>query len=257
MDITIKKIVNAYYIETSKWQRAFFAPRVTDGIVLFTEGKIKYDFGNKTLVAQKGDILLLPGNIPYSGEKKSKNVAFFVLDFECVSENEFNKTFGASVYSEFDSNILHLKFSKAVVSWKKQLLGASLELKSFAYYVLSNIINSRARMHEGTAHTEAMLEFICQNVKDQNLVLSDLCSKFSISESQLRRNIYKYTGMNPNQYIQKMRLDMAKAELINTQKSIKSISEDCGFSSPYYFSKCFFKKYGLSPKAYRAKFTYT
>ena len=111
MDMNIKRIVNAYYIETSRWKRDFFAPRNNDGIVLFAEGKIEYDFGFKKLVAQKGDVLLLPGNAPYSGVKKTDKVAFYVLDFECGAENEFNEVLGASVVTISDPEIFHLKFS--------------------------------------------------------------------------------------------------------------------------------------------------
>ena len=253
IDVNIKRIVNAYYIETSRWQRDFFAPRINDGIVLFTEGRIEYDFGSKKLIAQKGDVLLLPGNIPYSGVKKTDKVAFFVLDFECGTENEFNEVLGASVVTISEPDIFGLKFSEAVAAWKKQLLGFDFEIKSFAYYALSNIISSMNRTNKDDGSTEAILEFIYRNISDPKLDLLGICKKFFISDSQLRRNVYKYTGMNPNRYILKIRLDMAKIELVNTQKSIKCISEICGFSSPYYFSKCFSKCFGMSPKEFRAK----
>ena len=251
--MNIKRIVNAYYIETSRWQRDFFAPRINDGIVLFAEGKIEYDFGSKKLVAQKGDVLLLPGNVPYSGVKKTDKVAFFVLDFECSTENEFNAALGASVVTISEPKIFYLKFSEAVAAWRKQLIGVDLEIKSFAYYALSNVASALNRMNKENESTEVILEFISRNISDPNLDISGLFKKFFISDSQLRRNIYKYTGMNPNRYILKIRLDMAQIELVNTQKSIKCISEICGFSSPYYFSKCFSKYFGMSPKEFRAK----
>ena len=253
IDVNIKRIVNAYYIETSRWQRDFFAPRINDGIVLFTEGRIEYDFGSKKLIAQKGDVLLLPGNIPYSGVKKTDKVAFYVLDFECGAENEFNEVLGASVVTISEPDIFGLKFSEAVAAWKKQLLGFDFEIKSFAYYARSNIISSMNRTNKDDGSTEAILEFIYRNISDPKLDLLGICKKFFISDSQLRRNVYKYTGMNPNRYILKIRLDMAQIELVNTQKSIKCISEICGFSSPYYFSKCFSKRFGMSPKEFRAK----
>lgn len=240
-------------METSRWQRDFFAPRIYDGIVLFTSGKIKYDFGDKTIVAQKGDVLFLPGNVSYSGQKLSETVSFFVLDFECFTENEFNEAIGASLLSTSDYDSLCASFSEAVEQWNKQHIDVNFKLKSLAYQILSNTVKSQIKIKEETTHTETILNFISENIRNPKLSNTELCSLFFISESQLRRNICKYTGMNPNQYILKLRLLLAQNELIHTTKSIKEISEDCGFASPYYFSRCFSSQFGASPKAYRSK----
>ena len=61
-----------------------------------------------------------------------------------------------------------------------------------------------------------------------------ICGRFFISESQLRRNIKKATGLPPDEYIRRLRINRAKNELISTQWKICEISESCGFSSPYY-----------------------
>jgi AraC-like DNA-binding protein len=52
-------------------------------------------------------------------------------------------------------------------------------------------------------------------------------------------------------YLLMLRLSKAKEELMNTEKSIKEISESCGFSSPNYFSLIFKRKENISPGNYR------
>lgn len=44
---------------------------------------------------------------------------------------------------------------------------------------------------------------------------------------------------------------MAKEMLLNTEKSISSISLECGFSQQSYFTKMFYKMYKLTLVEYR------
>ncbi len=177
-----------------------------------------------------------------------------MLDFECLSQLEFNNEIGFCVFPDFEYDVIHMKFENAVDMWKRQHIDANLQLKSFIYYILCSMAKPKSKVKNGKSHTEAIVDFIADNIRSSSLSLKYLCEVFFISESQLRRDIYKYTGMNPNQYILKLRLNMALTELTNTDKSIKVISDECGFSSQYYFSKCFSKQFGLCPKLFREKF---
>ena len=249
LDLNIKKIANAYYIKTDVWKRDFFDTRYYDGIVLFEEGEIEYTFPDKKLVAMKGDFLFLPGNIPYSGKKLTETVAFYVVDFECFSSNEFSDVIGASVHTMPKYDVFGEKFLRVVEMWKKQHIDVNLKIKAFIYSVLSDTVTH----HESGNTTSAskILDYICENADDPSLCVKSLCEKFFISESQLRRNIIKLTGIKPNEYILKQRINRAKNELTYTSKSIGEISISCGFSSQYYFSKCFTKHIGMTPSKYR------
>lgn len=250
MDISINKIANAYYCKTKNWHRDFFAPRHYDGVVLFAEGEIEYYFSNKVLRAKKGDLLFLPGNIPYSGKLLSETVAFFVIDFSCAASNEFEQAIQTSVIPAANYNTAFLRFSEAVEAWNKQCIDVHFKIKSFIYSVLSDALKVDTK-DRCMSLTETVIDYICENISDPSLSVKKLCEKFYISESQLRRNILKQTGMRPNAYIMNLRINMAKNELAYTAKSVADISESCGFLSPYYFSSCFAKNVGLSPIKYR------
>ena len=97
-DLIIKNVVRAYYAKHLAWERNRFSPRGADAIVLFTEGKIEYHFEGKTLTAGKGDFLLLPADLPYSGKKLADKCAFFVLDFESKSVDEIKASLSPLIY---------------------------------------------------------------------------------------------------------------------------------------------------------------
>jgi len=73
-----------------------------------------------------------------------------------------------------------------------------------------------------------------------------------MSRTTFYRKIKGMLDLNPNDYIRIQRLKRA-AELF--REGHDSVSEVCylvGFSSPGYFTKCFQKQFGISPKDYIA-----
>ncbi len=72
-------------------------------------------------------------------------------------------------------------------------------------------------------------------------------NKMSLSKSQLYRKLIFITGLSPSDYIKEYRLKMSLRRLAERQDNISEIAYDSGFSSPSYFSKCFQKRYGITP----------
>lgn len=237
-DLCIEKIVNVYQQITKTWNRDVSKPRGFGGIVLFTKGKIRYDFADRSLVAQEGDLLLLPGNVAYSGQRLTEETGFYVLDFISTEQDAFAPTVIAGYQG------LEAAFCQMVEHWEKQTIDGLFKIKSFAYGILGHA----AAEPKGA---DRILELIARNLSDPTLSVAMLCSTLYISESQLRRNVLRATGLTPNGYILTLRLNRAKNLLIYSSDNIKQIAFQCGFSSPYYFSKCFTEKIGQTPTQYR------
>lgn len=251
-ELNIKQIINVYYREKKHWNRQHSAIRSYDAIVFFTEGAIEYHFLDKTVTAQKGDFLFLPGNIPYKGEQLSDTVAYFVLDFVCFEDDEFVQLAAPMVFSPRNYDRLTSKFFMMTELWNKQQINVQFKLKSFAYAIISEAFELK-NTKESTTTIEEISEYILENLGDVSLKVSSLCDRFFISASQLRRKFIKATGMTPNEYIRTLRINKAKKELICTEKTIVQISLECGFTSPYYFARCFSESENTTPTAYRSK----
>ncbi|NJK98815.1 MAG: helix-turn-helix transcriptional regulator [Bacteroidales bacterium] len=56
-----------------------------------------------------------------------------------------------------------------------------------------------------------------------------------------------------NELIQSMRLKRAMQLLDESAFTISEIGYKVGFNDPKYFSKCFYKAYGILPSQYQAK----
>ncbi|MGG3798849.1 bifunctional transcriptional activator/DNA repair enzyme AdaA [Metabacillus fastidiosus] len=93
-------------------------------------------------------------------------------------------------------------------------------------------------------------EYIDKNFTEK-LTLEKLASIAHGSPYHLHRTFKKIKGMTPVEYIQKIRLKIAKEYLIETNKSIADISTCVGIPNKPYFITLFKEKTGHTPTQYR------
>jgi AraC-like DNA-binding protein len=95
-----------------------------------------------------------------------------------------------------------------------------------------------------------LMNYMKVNWSSTDLKVNDLKKPMGCSKSQLYRKMISLTGKSPNTFINDYRLHEALQLLLKNNSNISEIAFDTGFSSPSYFSKCFQKRYGLSPSEY-------
>lgn len=93
-------------------------------------------------------------------------------------------------------------------------------------------------------------DYIKENISDVLIDNESLAKQMNISVPTLQRKVKSLTGLTPNRYIRKYRLD-AGAQLLATGKCmISEVSYSVGFNSASYFAKCFKEEYGCLPQDY-------
>ncbi|MBI4978577.1 MAG: helix-turn-helix transcriptional regulator [Spirochaetes bacterium] len=78
-----------------------------------------------------------------------------------------------------------------------------------------------------------------------------LAQMTGLSPSRFHSVFQKATGFAPLEYITAIRLQHACDMLASTKRSIGDIASACGFTSVYYFSRCFSSHKKITPSAYR------
>jgi len=81
--------------------------------------------------------------------------------------------------------------------------------------------------------------------------LTALSTQAHCSVATLNRQFQRHLGLSPLQWLTRERLAKAARLLMTTRLPIGAIGQEVGITDPYYFTKCFTKRYGLSPTAYR------
>lgn len=96
---------------------------------------------------------------------------------------------------------------------------------------------------------ENVNRIIIDNMEDENFSLDMLEAKFSMSHSNFHRKIKGLTGMSGLEYIKLIRLKTA-AQLLKSGYKATEVCFMTGFSSTSWFSKCFLKQFGVSPREF-------
>jgi len=96
------------------------------------------------------------------------------------------------------------------------------------------------------------IQLMEQNL-DKKLSLDEIAEEAGYSPSYLTTIFRKNTGYSPLSYFSHLKISKACEYLDFSKFKIKEISFRMGYSDPYYFSKDFQKKMGLSPRNYRKR----
>jgi two-component system response regulator YesN len=112
-----------------------------------------------------------------------------------------------------------------------------------------NMINAaNAAKTEDVA--EKAKKYIDQNYKE-DISLDDLSGMYDISPFYFSKVFKTQTGVTFTDYLTGVRVARARELLEGTNKSMKEICSDVGYSDPNYFSRIFKKHTGVTPTEYK------
>ena len=97
---------------------------------------------------------------------------------------------------------------------------------------------------------EEILNYVQAHYSDR-LTLADVADAFYLNKYYLSHLLKDSLGMNFQDIVNAIRLNIALYPLLDSQKSIDDIAEECGFSSAAYFRKAFAKQAKVPLSRYR------
>lgn len=95
--------------------------------------------------------------------------------------------------------------------------------------------------------------YIMLNYKEK-ITLDDVSRMEHLSSYYVSHLIKKTLGFNFQNFVNAIRLEFAEKLLVFTNMTLMQISQECGFSSPNYFNKCFSAWHGKTPAQYRKSY---
>jgi transcriptional regulator GlxA family with amidase domain len=81
-----------------------------------------------------------------------------------------------------------------------------------------------------------------------------LASKAAYSPRHFGRLFRNTYGMTPARFVERLRMDEARARLARPRSTVQNVAESVGFKNRFVFSRAFQRRFGLSPNAYRQNF---
>ena len=87
------------------------------------------------------------------------------------------------------------------------------------------------------------------------LPMAEIALRVSLSTRQLERLFGKYLHTTPKKYMLELRLERARALLLQTEMSVVEIALACGFENQGHFGRVYRANFGTSPSQQRSRMT--
>lgn len=131
---------------------------------------------------------------------------------------------------------------------------SALQLKQSLWNTLVEVLtlthSDPGSIEQYSPLVQKALKYVETNLHS-GMTSAEIAAALFVSDSKLRKSFRKEVDVPLGRYINDQLLFTAERELRLTDKPIKEISAALGFCDPFYFSRVFSARYGISPAEYR------
>lgn len=149
---------------------------------------------------------------------------------------------GADAYIEKPFSVEYLSASVSNLIANREKLRQAFANSPFV------AANTMALTKADEGFIKKLNEIIVVNLHNPEFSMDDIADGLNMSRSNFYRKIKGVLDLTPNEYLRLERLKRAAQLLKEGESRVSEICYMVGFNSPSYFSKCFFKQFGVLPK---------
>lgn len=227
-----------------------------------TQGEKCISVDNKTLKYDSSNILILPSHskIGMKIYRPTKAIVYELNNkvIEQVSEKICNNySLNFSFFTNYKFYLGSNHYNEILKKIRDELLRKErnseyiidLYAQELVYYLVQNEAIKQLLLDNNNAVNKA-IRYMNNNYTEQ-ICIKEIAYNLGMSESGLCQYFKKITGITPNQYYTKIKLEKAKEMLKN--ESVTETAFNLGYLNISYFIMIFKKMYGLTPKQYKMK----
>ena len=178
----------------------------------------------------------------------TSHIPFIMLTARTDNQSKIEgMNIGADIYVEKPFSVEYLEACIANILQMRRLLMQKVSTQPWedVAQIGTNPVDSELM--------KRMNQIIEENISNADLNVNFLADKLNISRSGLFAKIKSLSDITPNEMIQVIRLKRAARLLVEGNYLVSEVGYMVGFSSPSYFSKCFYKQFGVKPGDYMKK----
>lgn len=246
----VSEIIAAEYVPAGEEEKIHYGSCPCHTFIMNDEEAVRdYCFADGTIVrAWENSIFSLPKDVKYYVRNVHDGGSYRIA-FELV-ETVWEKPFSLKLRNYHD--VIKI-FREAANVWKQTDCYKTQCMKSVYDIILAiekelnrnYIPNSRERM------IAPAMEEMHARFTDNELSIAELAKRCGISDVYFRRLFHDSTGVNPREYIIRLRIQYAERLLKNGELSVAEVAASCGYVEVSSFSREFTKRMGISPSDYK------
>ena len=119
--------------------------------------------------------------------------------------------------------------------------------------IIADLFEQKAalQMSDKQLMCEEIVQHIKKNFSDPNLCMASVSKQFCVSERFVYNAVQEVTGINMSTLLTQTRMDEAARLLRETEETIGSVAEKCGYTVESTFYRNFKKYYNVTPVEYK------
>ncbi|MFV0504199.1 MAG: helix-turn-helix domain-containing protein [Lachnospirales bacterium] len=243
--------IGKYSIKENRFVENIFTSNSV-GIIIPIKGSALYRIDKVEYNMSLGKILFAAPNLTLDKYVRDKNIwEYYIIHFNSKKKNDF-------FIDNFVLEISPSKITKAFnIIEEIILLDNSQEFisKLKVKYKLIELIcyfieNTKWHYLSNDLIVDTSIDFIKENMKE-DIKINDLAILHNLDNNKFSYIFKNKTGINPKQFIIKIKLERAKQLLATSTLQINEIGKEVGYEDPFVFSKIFKKYEGSSPYEFK------
>lgn len=222
-------------------------------------GSFEFEISGMYDQAAFGDLVLCPPNTAFKRRAK-EDITFHVFYFHLeTDETSWLSQIPAGKVSVRDTARLLSTYTYLRKVQRK--LGESETAKQWTTPLLLDLLFMCEMERTFAGKEKNVIDPIIQRAVGymhrhlfEEISLKRISDRLGIGQSQLTRRFQAAYGSTPVEYITRLRLDEVQRLLLETDETLESIAERCGFESGSYLSRVFRAKMGVTPSGFRKSY---
>lgn len=206
-------------------------------------GNAEVGCNGKRFSLAQNDITFVPSQTAYTISSDEEDLIVVHLTGENLS------SLPLEVFHPTNPEIFKKLFEDLLYTWNTKPIGHTYTVDKLFLTILEN-----AEIQEKTSVSSALafkmrqaVDFMHAEFSNPELTVSKVARNSGYCDSHFRRIFHEYTGVSPQKYLAKIRMEHADELLKSGYYTVEETANLCGFDDAKYFSTLYKKVHGFSP----------
>jgi AraC-like DNA-binding protein len=247
--MAIKQIFYNTFSNRAQFEMTY-GSRPWDVFLLLVDGEFEIEMCERKLKFGEKEVLYIPAHT-YIQRKILKPITFHQFAFVTDGLQPFYSTLSAgkiNIAKEQVVSIIQTMENSTHVIENNDVVCHCIERIMCEHFISTT--KTDESIGKFSSDIQNTLVYLRNNFQNR-IQVKELADKVGLSYTGFLWKFEKQVGITPSEYLASIRMRYAKHLLTEGALSIGQISEQCGYSNPYYFTNVFKSTFGVSPTAFK------
>lgn len=224
-------------------------------VALMTRGAMTEHRGRRSVLCERGAMIFQPPHEEHAHRFLDHGGGCFILQIgapwtERMERLELGQP-GAPL-SVKGGRAIHLA-NELRREFRSEDMASELAIEGLTLSLLGELSRARDRAEKSVKPGWLMRAVeILHDRMSEALQMADIAEEVGVHPVHLSRTFSRHYGCSMGEYLRRLRVEVARSKLVETDRPISDIAYGAGFSDQAHFTRVFKKLVGVTPGEYRA-----